>query len=260
LRVLSINHYWRIAASGLSFIVFGLGASLPGLYILVLSITPMQAEVKQRKVRDTISGLCRFYVNFMQFLGLFNFQLNKQENQTSEGQLLIANHSMLIDALFILAYTDNLCCVVKSALCRNPVTRIPVKLAGYIANDDEKMIEYASAKLKKGENVLIFPEGTRAKDDMQLDFKRGAANIAIISGVSILPVVIACRPRVLRKGDKWYEMPESKPQIVINFNRSLVLADCIDRDLPRTVQYRRLTKWLHDYYTDEVGKLVGLLA
>ncbi|MBL4672264.1 MAG: 1-acyl-sn-glycerol-3-phosphate acyltransferase [Arenicella sp.] len=254
--LLSLNHYWRIAAAGLSYVVFGVGASLPGLYILFLALVPMEQSVKQRKVRNAISCLCRFYVNFMQFLGLFSFTVTRARDQDIEGHLVISNHAMLIDALFILAYVDNLCCVVKSDLCRNPFTRIPVRLAGYIPNNHDELIDIAKRKLEAGENILIFPEGTRNKSDFQLEFKRGVANIAVASNAPILPIVVTCTPRVLGKGEKWYQLPSVKSRISIRFDPSLRALDCIDATLPRTLQYRYLTRWLRDYYFRELSLLL----
>lgn len=217
----------------------------------------MDEAVKQRKARNAISGLCRFYVNFMQFMGLFNYEVRHVDNKNVAGHLVIANHAMLIDALFIMAYVGNVCCVVKSELCRNPFTRIPVKLAGYIPNNSENLVALAKQKLDKGENVLIFPEGTRNQHDLQLDFKRGAANIAIASNSPILPIVIMCSPRVVGKGEKWYQLPDIKSEILMRFDASLIVSDCIDPSLPRTVQYRRLTRWLREYYFAQVSALLN---
>jgi 1-acyl-sn-glycerol-3-phosphate acyltransferase len=244
-------------AAGLSYIVFAAGASLPGMYILILGLVPMNADTKQLRVRKVISSLCRFYVNFMQALGLFSFNFVSAREIKPQGHLVIANHSMLIDALFILANVDNLCCVVKSELLSNPFMRVPMKLAGYISNQDDKLVEWAKSKLELGENILIFPEGTRGKDDLQLDFKRGAANIAVASNAPILPIVIACRPRVLRKGDKWYQLPRLKPRILIDIKPVIEVKDCLDARLPQTLQYRRLTAWLKDYYRSNIIELVS---
>ncbi len=257
MRLLSANHYWRILAAGLSYIVFALGAFLPGAYVLALAVTPMQAAEKQRRARNAIQRLCLFYVNFMQFLGLMRYELSGLNEKPAKGHLVISNHTMLIDALFILAYVPNLCCVVKSALCRNPFTRIPVRLAGYIANDDENLVEIAATKLRNGENVLIFPEGTRNQYDTQLDFKRGAANIAVFANSPILPVIICCQPRALQKGESWYQLPDTKSCITVKFNAVLKLSDTIDVSLARPLQYRRLTEWLRRYYLIEVTEIVA---
>ncbi len=260
-----LNHCWRVVAAGISYVLFAIGGLLPGIYIFFLALMPLDSSAKQRKVRNVIQRLCRFYVNLMEFFGLMSYQLQDQHGtvfakrvtRSVEGHMVISNHTMLIDALFILAYVDNLCCVVKGSLVYNPFTRIPVKLAGYIANDDEQLVELAAAKRRAGENILIFPEGTRNQYDLQLDFKRGAANIAVISQAPILPIILCCMPRALGKGEKWYKIPRIKSKIVMQFHPVLQLDECIDTSQPRTRQYRELTQWLRDYYLSAVAKVVN---
>lgn len=258
--MLSLNHYWRIVAAGLSYLLFGVGAFLPGLYIFSLALIPMDAATKQRKVRIAIKRLCRLYVDIMQFLGLMNYVVERPGNTSNRGEiaghLVISNHSMLIDALFILGYIDNICCVVKSDLCTNFFTRLPIKLAGYVPNNDEQLVALTQEKLAAGENVLIFPEGTRNQYDLQLDFKRGASNIAVMSDSPILPIVLCCTPRALGKRERWYQLPDRKSRIVMRINPALRISDCVDSSIPRTRQYRQLTRWLRDYYTTQVSKIV----
>jgi len=252
-RLLSLNHYWRIFAAGTSYIVFGIGVFLPCLYILFLAFIPMDAANKQTKVRRSIKILCRFYVDFMQFMGLMDYEVINHYKSKPQGHLVISNHSMLIDALFALAYIDNLCCIVKSQLCKNIFTRLPIRLAGYIPNDNESLMELVTERLNNGENVLIFPEGTRNEYDLQLDFKRGASNIAVISKSPILPMVICCMPRALGKKQKWYELPDRKSHISFHIDQPINVSDCIDITLPRPIQYRRLTLWLRDYYKKRIS-------
>ena len=257
MKRLSLNHYWRICAAGISYIVFALGAFVPAIYVYSLALFPISKEGKQQQARATIRNLCRFYIRFMRGLGLLSYEIRNPQLANVSGHLVIANHTMLIDALFILAYTKNLCCVVKSALCRNPVTRIPIGMAGYIPNDSSDLVELAKQKLQQGENVLIFPEGTRNQYDLQLDFKRGAANIAVISQVPILPITTCSTPRTLQKGQKWWQLTETKPHMQIHFNAPIRIQDCIDQNTPRTVQYRHLTQWLIKYYRTSIQSIIA---
>lgn len=255
--LLPLNHYWRIAAAGFSYIVFGIGVFIPGIYILCLAFVPMNAASKQRKVRHSIKVLCRFYIDFMQFVGLMNYTVENHSTRKPEGFLVTSNHSMLIDALFALAFIDNLCCIVKSQLSSNIFTRLPIRLAGYLPNDSVLLMELATERLKNGENVLIFPEGTRNEYDLQLDFKRGAANIAIASDAPILPMIICCTPRALGKKQKWYELPNIKSRISLHIDPPVMIANCIDINLPRPAQYRRLTAWLREYYKMRITNIIA---
>ena len=66
-------------------------------------------------------------------------------------------------------------------------------------NLDLHAVKTCMTLLKNGETLTIFPEGTRNKtsDDLQA-VKNGTAMFAIKSGVEILPIRIAKRPRFFR--------------------------------------------------------------
>ena len=253
--MLSLNHYWRIIAAALSYIAFGLGAFIPGFYAIILFFLPISAQEKQRRVRRSIRGLCRFFVDMMQFFGLMNYRLENIENSHVKGHLVIMNHPTLIDAAFAIAFVDDLCCIVKDSLTRNPFTAIPVKLARYIPNSSKDLVEQAKEKLNSGQNLLIFPEGTRNEYDTQLSFKRGAANITVIAQCPTLPIVISCLPRALGKHESWYQLPSIKSRFLIRFLPSLSLADCVDTEKPRTLQYRQLNKYWQSIYLDEIESI-----
>lgn len=252
----SLKQYWRVTAAAIAYVMFALGGLLPGVYALVLSLVPMDAVRKQQKLRRVIGGLCRFYLWAMQLLGLIQYSIENQPTAGLRGHLLIANHSMLIDALFVLGYVENVCCVVKASLARNPFTRIPVTLAGYIENDDPKLLEVATQKLAAGENVLIFPEGTRNASDLELKFKRGAANLAVISGAPVLPIVLMCVPRALGKDAKWYQLPPQRLRISMQFLQSVTVQGAIDTSVPRPLQYRHMTRYLRDLYHSAISHVM----
>jgi len=246
MKLLSLNHYWRIAASGLCYIMFGIGAFIPVIYMLCIAKLPINANTKQLKARKIIKRLCLFYINFMQFVGLMSYSVDAFKQDISKpftGHLVISNHSTLIDALFVLAYVDNLCCVVKHQLTINPFTRFIVTLAGYISNASDDFISEATH------------EGTRNTFDTELDFKRGAANIAVISQCPVLPLIILPRPRALQRGEMWYKIPSIKSIVHFHIKPTLNLSDCIDITLPRTLQYRRLTEYWRNYYLSEISQI-----
>jgi len=245
---MALKRVWRVTAAGFSYLLFGLGSSIPAVVSLVLLLLPIASDHRRRITRGVIRRLCLFYIHLMQSLGLYSYQLHNRAAATVEGHLIVANHPMLIDALFVMAYVRNVCCIVKPALARNPFTRLTVRAAGFIVASDENLLEQACTALARGENLLIFPEGTRNEYDTQLAFRRGAANIAVIANCPILPVVFYCHPRMLQKGEPWHQLPDNPAHIVMLIEPSLRVGECIDTLAPRTRQYRTLTQYLKDYY------------
>lgn len=244
----AINYYWRLFATGFSFALFGIGALLIGLCFRVVSLFGGRRD-RRLWTKAAIQKSCLFYIKVMRALGVLSFSYNPDEFKNSKsGSVVIANHPGLLDAIFILALYDNLTCIVKGDLFRSPYTSHAVRLAGYLPNDDEKLIDMAIEKLKQGENILIFPEGTRNTSDDQLAFKRGAANIVILASCTIVPILIECNPRTLQKGAKWYKIPPRAPHFSLSVKPAIEPNNCIDTSKPRTVQYRHLTDFLVRYY------------
>lgn len=86
--------------------------------------------------------------------------------------------------------------VAKRELERYPVFGAAARALHVIFIDRENRkaafaaYEDASAKIRAGQSVLVFPEGTRGRDYRVRPFKKGPFVLAIGSGAPIVPVVI----------------------------------------------------------------------
>lgn len=121
---------------------------------------------------------------------------------------------------------------------------------------DTFAIELAERLLADGQPVVIYPEGTRFRDDPLGPPRRGAARVALRSGVPVIPVATyGAKPRRSR-GKGWF--PPSLPRVTtiygppINFAGLDFTPENVDRvrdeiwehvqrlyDLARTVNSRR---------------------
>ena len=237
-----IDHPWRVAATGFSFAIFGLGGCFLGLVImLTIYPIPFNLERKQRWTRQSISRACWFYVRIMRSLGLLTFQFHNVAQLKQPGQLVIANHPSLLDVVFLLSQMPEANCIVKAELWRNPFTAGPVRLAGYLRND-EVLVEQAAAKITEGQSFIIFPEGTRTRPGQEMKFKRGFANIALLAKCKVTPVIIDCSPPTLQKYQKWYQIPDKPPSFTFEVLKPTDVKECVDFNRPKTIQVRHLTQ------------------
>lgn len=180
---------------------------------------------RTRWLRQALHHGARMWVDLTQRLLLIHVVVkdhreagNRLDN-SDKPTLVISNHPSLIDVLLISAAIPNLCCVLKGNLHYNPLFTFLIKYLDYLPNSDpEKMLEEGSARLRAGETLLIFPEGTRSAPpptDLEtavsakppLVFRFGAAELARRSGANALPVVIHYNDRYFRKGHPWYRLP-----------------------------------------------------
>ncbi|WP_218355000.1 lysophospholipid acyltransferase family protein [Alteromonas lipotrueiana] len=250
-----LRRFLRIFIASACYVLFGTGAVLVGIFFRLLSpVSFISPAKKQRMIRWCIHKGCLNFIRILRFFKLIRYHFDVESmHAVSPGHIVIANHPSLIDVVLLLAVNKQMCCFVKSAVWDNFFTGAVARQAGFIPNHAEQLLPMAAARLKAGENILIFPEGTRTKEDNVLRFKRGAANMAVAVNASIMPVVIECYPRALKKGDKWYNIPQGTPEFTLRSGNLLALEECIDRTLPRPKQYRHLTQYLENYYKKQLS-------
>lgn len=119
--------------------------------------------------------------------------------------VIIANHQSILDILLIDLLRYRFKWISKIENIRVPVLGWYLRMADYITVDrgneesKEEMLEKSHQCLKSGISIMIFPEGTRSTDGEIGFYKRGAFQLAIETGVPILPVVIDGTTDILPK-------------------------------------------------------------
>ena len=157
----SLNHFWRILATGFCCLCFGLGGVFLTLFIFPLQKLFIREQSKQKQVaRKTVHYTFKFFIALMAFTGVFSFDLLRARKLSQmNGQLVLANHPSLIDVVVLISIIPNADCVVKAHLFSNPFIRGVVKSTGYISNaDPEGLLVDCKKSLAEGNNLIIFPE------------------------------------------------------------------------------------------------------
>ncbi len=239
----------RIVTTGSGFALFALGALFLSLFLFFpILLLPVGWERKRRYSRWTLSQALRLYLGYFEFSGLIQpTRFSGLDQLQHRGQLIVASHPSLIDVLFLISMVRGANCIVKSMMWRNPVTIAPVHALGYIRNDAPDLVDRCAGALRGGDSLIIFPEGTRTRDHKPLKFLRGAANIALAAGHDITPVVIRCQPPMLRKGKKWYQVPNRTPRFTIDVYPDMAIEPYL-QGLPRSVAARHLTRDLEAFF------------
>ncbi len=110
--------------------------------------------------------------------------------------LLVSNHKSNNDPFVLAAATNSqISFMGKEKLFRNPIANIVLRmLKGYPINregDPREVLNQTINILKSGRPTAMFPEGTRNRENDNLnEFKKGAALVAIKAKVPVVPVAI----------------------------------------------------------------------
>jgi 1-acyl-sn-glycerol-3-phosphate acyltransferase len=248
-----LDRYWRVFATGLSFAIFGIFGTI--LTVLLLPVLLLTKETSARKRFGKILLKMSFesFLWGMQFLGVMSLQIKNLDRLKSGGRLVLSNHPSLIDAVILIAIIDNPNGIIKSSLFNNPSMYGLAKIAGLMRNvEGPELIRKSIESISTGENLIIFPEGTRTKVLGQVTFKQGAAYIAIKGGVNITPILIVTSEPVLRKDHSWYKVPTKKPVFTVSVLDEVNVANKINIRGDLLIEAAELTEYLEEYFTHEL--------
>jgi len=133
---------------------------------------------------------------------LWRVEVDGLERFPTGACVLVANHESVLDPFFLgIAVPRELRFVTKRELFRNPVLArllgalggIPIARGG----GDRGAVGLAARALEAGDVVAVFPEGT-VLPDAERGWKRGAARLALVAGVPIVPVRLVDTARAFR--------------------------------------------------------------
>lgn len=120
--------------------------------------------------------------------------------------IFMPNHMSNFDIPVLLAHLKvQFRWLAKAELFRIPLFGFAMKRAGYISIDRSnrksafESLARAAQIIRNGRSVLIFPEGTRSRDQSIKPFKKGGFVLAVESGVPIVPVIIHGTWRIMSK-------------------------------------------------------------
>lgn len=124
------------------------------------------------------------------------------------GLIIVANHPSMLDALILVARLPHSACIMKAGLMKNVFLGAGARLARYIRNDSPRaMVKLAVEDLKRGGQLVVFPEGTRTTHGPVEPFRSGVALIAKLAGAPIQTVFIDTDSPFLRKGWPLWKLP-----------------------------------------------------
>ncbi|MBI3503624.1 MAG: 1-acyl-sn-glycerol-3-phosphate acyltransferase [Proteobacteria bacterium] len=230
-----IDFGWRLVATGMAFaFVFGGGGLLAITVLPLLALLPSHSRARTQYI---IHRIFRFYVGMLQVAGLLRLNLKDADRlKAAGGRIVVANHPSLLDVVLLISLIPRAQCVVKSELWLHPLLGPLMRRAGYIRNDLEPdlMVAACKAALEAGESLIIFPEGTRTEPGGLPQFRRGFANLAILTQATIQPVLITCFPPTLVKGEPWWRIPPKQPVF------HLAVENCVYADSYMSYGYRSL--------------------
>ena len=126
-----------------------------------------------------------------------------------EPHIFASNHLSWFDVPALAKVLPRYKFVAKAELFKVPIFGRAMRSAGMIEiqRDNRKAAfgayEVAAERIKAGNSVVVFPEGTRGHAYPLRPFKKGPFVLAIAAGVPIVPIIVHGTIEIMRKGSLW---------------------------------------------------------
>lgn len=251
-----ICYAWHILVKLFSFALFG-SCSLAVAILLfpVMHVISGFSEKRFKKMARKLNQVFFIaYVKIISFIrGISVHVENKEALANLRSKVVIANHPSILDVVILFSLVPNADCIVKGDLVKNKFVSLIVRNL-YIPNNIpfDEQLELAKKSMAEGNNLIIFPEGTRSRPGEPWEFKKGAARFALYSKNDIVPVFFGGNEKIgIRKHDKMLQYHPTErylydlkvlPQISVKEYE----------DIPMTKSATALTKKMKDILEAEL--------
>jgi len=205
---------------------WGLSILLVGPFLLLYTLLSGSAGMMYRiATRLGITGV-RLAGIKIEVRGLENLQPGR-------SYIYMSNHVSNLDPPILVASIPGRCSVlVKKEVFRIPILGFAMKVADLVPVDRSnreaaiESVHAAAEVLRRGLNMVIYPEGTRSADGRLLPFKKGPFHLAMEARVPVIPVTILGTADLWPKGT-WAMRPG---KAVLIFHPPLDPARFADRE------------------------------
>jgi 1-acyl-sn-glycerol-3-phosphate acyltransferase len=157
---------------------------------------------------DAVISLARLWARLLLGISRVRVVVEGGEKIASTGPFVfLSNHQSQFDILAaVRSIPVPFRVLAKRELFLIPVFGWVLRLSGFVAIDRRnreraiQSLEKAALRIRRGESLLIYAEGTRSPDGALLPFKKGGFILAIQAGVPVVPMTILGSRAVLPKG------------------------------------------------------------
>lgn len=123
-------------------------------------------------------------------------QIENEHNVPTGPFIIVSNHQSPWETFFLYFHFVPVCVILKKELMNIPFFGWGMRLLHPIAIDRSKprdarnrVLTEGRKRLEEGLSILIFPEGTRLNPGERKKFSVGAAELAVATNATVLPVV-----------------------------------------------------------------------
>jgi len=217
-------------------------------FVFLPSIVLLWPFVRRRdpERRSLIDVCIRIWSRFVVW-PFFKVRIEGLENLPPSDQacVYVANHQSFMDILSALHLSRSFKFISKASIFKIPMVGWAMRAADHVGlkRDDRRsqveVFRKSVRKLQAGASLFIFPEGTRSKDGVMLDFKaKGAFSMARRGKAPLVPITILGTGRIMPGGKEYFCYP-SRPGVRIVIHKPVSAKEVQEADDKELIEHVR---------------------
>ncbi len=220
------------------------------IFIIPAIILTLLFDMKHKRI---LFWIIRFYIRLFFKIFIFGkFKIDLNNIKSKSPRIYILNHASQFDTFLMYLLPGSFKVLVKKAYTKIPFIGWSILLTGNVLvkkmeNDFEEsnIIQDAIKIIKEGNNLVIFPEGTKNKTGGVSRFKTGGFKIAYETKSEIVPVVL----------DTWNSIRPGGGAWIRDIKAWMKVLDPISYDEYKDIDIRDLARSIRFKITEELLKI-----
>jgi 1-acyl-sn-glycerol-3-phosphate acyltransferase len=215
--------------------------------------------MQRPSIRDLWYELLKRMLQLAGVLALGVRHWGRENIPRSGGVLVVSNHQSHLDPILVgIGCPRRMNYVARETLFRFAPFAWLIDSVGALPLNREGMglkgIKESLKRLKRGEMVVIFPEGTRTRDGAIGPFRSGFTTLAVRADAAILPMAIE---GAFQAWPRWRKFP-GLGRIRVRYGAPIRPAEFAGRDERELVaEVERRVRECHDWLEKESGRAIG---
>ena len=171
------------------------------LFVALLALPTLLAG--ERAARSVVNLWARLALHGLRVVCGVSHRIEGRQHIPASGAIVAANHQSMWETIALFTVLEKPAIVIKKELLRIPIYGWWARRAGCIPVDRKagarairELRRAANEKIAAGAQIVLFPEGTRARHDERLRLQPGIAGI-------YTAVNAPCTPAIHNSGTFW---------------------------------------------------------
>lgn len=222
-----------------AFTIFTTGCLLLNICLLIAIGLPIRIKHKKLFMHYCMMYACRGIVYSL--FPIKKKKINLSAENFKKPSIIISNHQSHVDLLILLALNPKMVVLTTNWVWNSPFYGYVIRFIDFfsVKEGNEKLIEKLKLKIDEGYSILVFPEGSRSKDQNITRFHKGAFYLAKQLDLDIVPILLHGAGDCMLKGENYVRSGKITTKI---YKRILATDSAHGKD------YHELTKSLQTFY------------